>query len=300
MENPFTARRPWAAAIISLVFGPFIGMLYLNRGRAALCYLAVMIAAVVTAFFAIRYASIGLAPKDAISISQWPVILIGVVHSWLVARRWNSADTLRWYAHWYWILTFIVVPIGLALLIRTFLYQPFDIPSTAMSPSLNKGDYFFVSKFAYNSTSPRRGDIIVFHAPQLGNVDYVKRVVGLPGDRIRMRRGVPSINDAPVKQRRIADFVEDCGGRALCHVPQYMETLPGGRSYTVLDRVPNGPLDNTDEFLDPANCYFVLGDNRDNSNDSRADVGYVCKKLIVGPVVRKFVANSKLVWQPVR
>jgi signal peptidase I len=197
----------------------------------------------------------------------------------------------------------VVASLGFAALVavvglRTFAYQPFNIPTVSMSPSLNAGDYLLVSKFAYNAHDPQRGDIIVFHVPALGDGAYVKRIVGLPGERIQMRNGIVFINGVPAQQRRVADFLETDDFGAVQHVPQFAETLPGGRIDLILDRGASA-FDNTDEVAVPPGSYFVLGDNRDNSDDSRGTEGFVARAQIVGPPAFKYIAGGRLVWQPV-
>lgn len=192
----------------------------------------------------------------------------------------------------------IIQALLLALLIRSFLFQPFSIPSGSMKPTLLIGDYLFVSKFSYGysrysfpfspdlfsgriwSGDPERGDIAVFRLPSNPKVDYIKRVVGLPGDRVQMISGTLHINGEPVKRERIGTFRDDSNGNAT--VPLYRETLPNGVSYDTLDLVPNSTTDNTNEFLVPAGHYFMMGDNRDNSADSRSAVGFVPLENFVG------------------
>ena len=201
-----------------------------------------------------------------------------------------------------WILSF-ALSLLIAIGVRTALFQPFNTPSHSMSPTLLLGDYFFVSKFAYGYThysipfapnwfsgrifgsEPARGDVVVFRVPKDDSVDYVKRVVGLPGDRIQVRQGVLYINDTAVKREQMADFVggDSCGQDPAGKVRRWRETLPSGVSYEVLDCVENGFLDNTGIFQAPAGQFFVLGDNRDNSTDSRvANFGTIPFDHLVG------------------
>ncbi|WP_185985624.1 signal peptidase I [Aureimonas mangrovi] len=190
----------------------------------------------------------------------------------------------------------IVQALLLALVIRTFLFQPFSIPSGSMMPTLLVGDYLFVTKWSYGfskysfplspdlfdgrvlASDPELGDVVVFRKPNEPQVDYIKRLVGMPGDRVQMRDGVLYLNGEAVPKEPVETFVGSDGER----VPQYRETLPNGVSYLTLDITPASAGDNTREFVVPEGHYFMMGDNRDNSADSRFDVGYVPFENFVG------------------
>jgi signal peptidase I len=183
--------------------------------------------------------------------------------------------------------------LALALLIRSFLYQPFNIPSESMLPTLLVGDFIFVSKFSYGysnvsfpfspnilenriwSTSPQRGDVAVFRVPSDGNKDYIKRIIGIPGDKIQMYDGILYLNRKPIPRKFIGYYGEDTIEPSTVNARIYEETLPNGVTYQTLDVRDHDRLDTTLEFVVPEGHYFALGDNRDNSSDSRDPYGYV-------------------------
>ncbi|MEW7006629.1 signal peptidase I [Lentilitoribacter sp. EG35] len=186
----------------------------------------------------------------------------------------------------------------LAVFIRTILFQPFSIPSSSMENTLLVGDYLFVSKFSYGyskyslpfspdlfdgrilGSEPERGDIIVFRPNHDLGTDYIKRLVGLPGDKVQVKEGVLHINGTPVKRELSGTYnPSESDGDG---VPIYTETLPNGVTYKTLDLSPISPGDDTREFLVPQGHYFLMGDNRDNSSDSRFAVGFVPFENLVG------------------
>ena len=216
--------------------------------------------------------------------------------------------------------------VALALVIRTFAFEPFRIPSGSMLPGLWVGDYLFVSKYSYGysryafpfgaSTSPwnpfqfegrllpgapERGDVAVFRQPINPKIDYIKRVIGLPGDRIQMIEGLLHINGEPIKRERIEDFIENEEGGRTTRVKRWRETLPNGVSYTTLDLIDNGFYDNTQDYVVPAGHYFMMGDNRDDSTDSRtlAAVGYVPAQNLIGRAEFLFFSTdgSAEIWE---
>ena len=185
----------------------------------------------------------------------------------------------------------VVYAVLIALVVRTFAIEPFNIPSGSMIPTLLVGDYLFVSKYSYGyskhsfpfsaglfpgrifGSPPERGDVAVFKYPGdqgqgVNRTDYIKRIVGMPGDRIQVTNGVLHINGTAVPRLRIGDYVRGTNGQYQKGT-LYSEQLPNGRRYTVLEYTDNGMADNTPEFLVPAGSYFVMGDNRDDSLDSR-------------------------------
>ena len=201
------------------------------------------------------------------------------------------------------IVKVVVHAVIIAVVVRTLLFQPFNIPSGSLIPTLLIGDYLFVSKYSYGyskysmpyspslfsgrifANEPKRGEIAVFKLPKDNSTDYIKRVIGLPGDRIQMIDGILNINGEPVK-REPAGFRKelDSFGRET-EVPLYTETLPGGVTHVIAEKDGDrGYYDNTFEYVVPPGHYFMMGDNRDNSTDSRDQnsVGYVPFENFVG------------------
>ncbi|MEI9406113.1 signal peptidase I [Mesorhizobium argentiipisi] len=194
----------------------------------------------------------------------------------------------------------IIQALLLALIIRTLLFQPFSIPSGSMRPTLLEGDYLFVTKWAYGysryslpfgpdlfsgriwSSEPKRGDVVVFKFPPDPSVDYIKRVVGLPGDKIQVKDGQLFINDVGVPRVKTGQIDNPDVTEENRPIDVYRETLPNGVSYDTLDINSDSIGDNTREFVVPAGHYFMMGDNRDNSSDSRFAVGFVPAENLVG------------------
>jgi signal peptidase I len=202
----------------------------------------------------------------------------------------------------------LIYAILIAVIIRTFLFQAFFIPSSSMEPTLLVGDRLFVSKFTYGYSKhsfpfslplisdrvlfsePERGDTIVFKTPENLKIDYIKRLVGLPGDKIQMINGVLNINDIPIIRKKIREESKIINNSQILIASVYKETLPNGVSFETFD-MGNTRADNTRVFNVPNGKYFFMGDNRDNSKDSRF-IGTVPKDNLVGKAQIIFFATE--------
>jgi len=200
----------------------------------------------------------------------------------------------------------------IAIIIRSFLFQPFYIPSSSMEPNLLVGDRLFVSKYSYGYSKhsfpfspkifnnrilkkePQLGDVIVFKTPSDNRTDYIKRVIGMPGDRVQIINSDLYINDIKINKKKIENLYKvSCGGNYI-DVDFFEETLPNGKKYVSVYRKKGG-MKNSDEYLVPKNHYFFMGDNRDCSKDSRylSSVGYVSFTNLVGRAQIIFFSNNK-------
>jgi signal peptidase I len=208
----------------------------------------------------------------------------------------------------------------IALGIRSVAYEPFSIPSGSMIPTLLVGDYLFVSKSSYGysrysfplavfafegrlkAVMPKRGDVAVFRKPHNENIDYIKRVIGMPGDKIQVKDGRLYINHKIVKRTFIGEFKnKSLPDNAVVTYKRYRETLPEGRTHDIIERSDHEFLDNTEVFTVPENHFFMMGDNRDGSQDSRvmAEVGYVPFDNFVGRAENIFfsVGDEAHIWE---
>jgi signal peptidase I len=200
----------------------------------------------------------------------------------------------------------VIFAVLLAVTVRSFAYEPFNIPSGSMKSNLLIGDYLFVSKFSYGYSrysfpfglpffsgrilgeEPKRGDVVVFRFPPNPRIDYIKRVIGLPGDHVQVKEGIVYINGKEVPRHYIDDFA-DKENNIVKSIPRYIETLPEGKVITILkEKEGQYVANNTPEYVVPEGKYFMMGDNRDNSLDSRFDVGFVPAENLVG--------RAEIIW----
>ena len=195
----------------------------------------------------------------------------------------------------------ILWAIFIALIIRSFILEPFNIPSGSMKPTLLIGDFLFVKKWSYGYSkhslpfsppiinnrifkkSPQRGDVVVFKTPSDNKTDYIKRIIGITGDKIQMKNGVVYLNNEPLSKIQISNFIDEDKFGNVKEIEQFQETIDK-KTFNTIDLVKNGIVDNTGIFIVPKSHFFVLGDNRDNSQDSRFinATGFIPEENLVG------------------
>lgn len=208
----------------------------------------------------------------------------------------------------------------IALGVRSVAFEPFSIPSGSMIPTLLVGDYLFVSKSSYGygqysfpmgifpfdgrirAKTPERGDVAVFRKPFNENIDYIKRVIGLPGDKVQVLNGRLYINHEMMEREYLGDYkTMSYPENAVVTFKRYRETLPNGKTYEIIEKSDRGQLDNTPVYTVPSGSYFMMGDNRDGSLDSRVmeEVGFVPFKNFIGRAERIFfsVDENAKIWE---
>ncbi|WP_375210792.1 signal peptidase I [Hyphococcus sp.] len=317
-KSPVSTRRvrPWIAALLTF-FGWGLGLFYARQTRAAITMSLLQIA--VSALFGAAFVGFlffsgaaplaimrpaGFAVTDLMGFGLAAITAVGI---WLyvsrrekVVEKAGPARLLGYLGIW---LLPVLATVVLGLLMRNFLLQPYNIPAASMKPTLQTGDHFVVSKWTYGYSgasiapfgkalprgrifahAPQRGDIVVFKNRKDSNKDYVKRIIGLPGDTVQMLNGRLYINDEPVRKELVEAYIPDICG-PVYGAPTYRETLDNGVSYIVQECADDeGQLDNTAVYHVPAGHYFMMGDNRDQSMDSRviSQVGFIAFHDLVG------------------
>lgn len=287
-------RAWWSTALVTIVAGLFGGLLWIGAGWLAVASFVVLGAtALYVSIIGAPVPPAGLDMSGVAGLASYGFALLSVLAAALLADRYRPT---RWYSHGFFIILVTLVGGAAALGIRTLLFQPLTAVSSAMEPTLQPGDYVWVSKSAYGysratdpfglatfqgriyGNEPKRGDVVALNAH---GYQYIERVVGLPGETVQMIGGVLNINGTPVT-------LEDAGPYQSEEMRGQLqrETLPNGVSYAVLNAGTDTPADNTRLFMVPTGNYFVMGDNRDNSNDSRSGLGVIAYEDLVGKAVR--------------
>lgn len=271
-------RRAWLAALLSLLL-PGLGQLYNRQVRLALALIILWLIVATPMLWLI--AAVPAETVVPLSAGLWLIALPGfvfaIVQAAIRAGR-VKAVPLAWFNRWYvYIGLWVFVAIWQIILELVPLpsIDAYNSPSGSMSPTLVEGDYYQTRTLAFAGRLPERGEIAIFRPPSEPHVDFVKRIIGLPGDRIQLREGRLYINGVIVE--RIELSREEAA--SLPHYRPddriYRETIPSGASYLISEISDDSRIDNTAEFVVPAEHVFVLGDNRDRSNDSRGSLGFI-------------------------
>lgn len=281
------SRKPWVAAIISLILGPLIGFAYINRGRWAVTYIFISVAVLI---IILSLSHIGIISAG---IDYFPFIFlltvhsIGAMHCLWIAQQQTIIEPRKWYSRRLYLFIIFIFPILFSELFRIFFYEAFFIPSGSMRPTVTTGDHLMANKFVYRTSSPKRGDVVIF---RLDDVNYIMRIIGVPGDRIQIKDSFVYINNEFVPRNLETDSEFQHLEIEMDYI-HYIEVLPNEVTYGILDNPSRGRFDNTPVYSIPNRHYFALGDNRDNSYDSRV-VGLIPEQDI-------FAKASIIFWNDV-
>jgi len=300
-------RNRWIAVVLAILFTPFFSMLYLGKGRRALVYLFLSFALAGLAFF---LASKGFWPRGI----DWSLLIklvaiVGAIDSYRIARRIETEFFGPWYSRWYGLVGVFISIAFVTICVRAFVIEPFRIPSGAMIPTLLVGDFILVNKSVYgirlpfvyskviDNGQPMRGDVLVFRYPENPSLDYIKRVIGVPGDTVAYRDKRLHLNGEDVQIESAGEYTYVDAGQNIVTVPRFREHLTGHLHSILID--PDAPviqLAGVKQFPYRDKCiydnrgftctvppghYFTMGDNRDRTSDSRY-WGFVPEENIVG------------------
>ena len=292
VESTQKAWKPkrWLALVLSIFFMP-LNMLYLSKIKLFWFYLILLYVMAIIMFTQLNNHNIAA----ILAIAILSLVIINTVHTYKISTSFSAPATRPWYSYWWGILSIYILILSSIFIFRSFCYEPFHIPGRGMAPSYNRGDYIVISKLGYGNygsfgfnlthTIPtkkiQRGDVVVFSYPPNPTVDYIRRVIGLPGDLILYKSKYLYINNQPVLTKVIGSYQQVDEITGVINFKEFEEFLDGN-TWHVINLPEITPTDF--EFIVPPNSYFVMGDNRDKSADSRI-WGEVPAKNIKGKVV---------------
>jgi len=285
MANETRKRRPFVAALLSLLLMG-AGQLYNGQLRRAFVFLALTSSEVALAF---AMAALVQSFSGFLIVSAWATIALGLrvfaaIDAFIGARKVGAIE-LRRYNRWYVYGALLLAAAAVQLQQPSeYGFASYSFPTASMAPTILPGDYVIADTIAYRNQRLQRGDVIFFVLPAKSQAAYVKRIIGFPGDRIQVRDGILLINGAEIQRELLGTrkLIGSLGARTK--FKEYLEFLPNNRGHHIFEQGDNLPLDNTPVYRVPSGQYFVLGDNRDGSLDSRSleDVGYVPAANIIG------------------
>ncbi len=283
MIQAYKNRSPWVVAIITLIFGSLVGLCYLNKGRMAVGVFFLTLLSI--------FPSAGLFSLITgnfyfgIVISAMLFRVMAVILAVLVARK-KLIFPLSWYAKAQWLWPFIFVgTLMVGMLFRGFVAAPYILPSSSMSPNLNPDDYLFVNKIGFKI---EHGDLVAFTTNFHGrDIVFIKRVIGVGGDEVSLVDGAVSVNGSPLPLSNLGSVLLKNRGHTGIEAELLEETMPNGKRYQIANMADNSQSDITQTFTVPDGSYFMMGDNRDNSNDSRY-FGSIAQDDIVGKPIFGF------------
>lgn len=284
MSKEIRKRYPIIAAILSLIVMG-LGQLYNGRHHRALVFFSIE---ALTIIAVLNSSAILFSLGGGVYLSYFGAIVLlsirvaNVIEAFLTARKIGEME-LHIYNRWYIYSSVLVIAIASNIVFEHPI-GTYSMPSGSMIPTLIIGDHFYVDRSAYSERTPEGGDVVVFGHPKDITVEYISRIVGLPGDKIKMRRGRLHVNGTPVERRRVEDYKYFYPSGNAVTFAQYIETLPNGKEHKIIEIFDHGPADNTGIYTVPENHVFVMGDNRDDSRDSRdlVYIGYVPIENLVG------------------